>query len=70
MLAPLRVLAPRERILELEVRSGATLDDNLNLRVLKFAEWQAKAQSLEYRAIEQKLAERPQAQRPTKPTAD
>ena len=70
MLAPLRALVSRERILELEVRSGTTLDDNLNLRVLKFAEWQAKAQSPEYRAIEKKLADSPQAQRPAKPTAD
>ena len=47
-----------------------TLDANLNLRTLSFAEWQAKVQSPEYRAIEQKLPQRPQAQRLTKPTAD
>jgi hypothetical protein len=44
--------------------------DNRNLWVLKFAEWQAKAQSSEFRAIEKKLAERPKAQRPAEPTAD
>ena len=48
---------PRERILELEVRSGTTLDDNLNLRVLKFDEWQAKARSPEYRQLQQTLAQ-------------
>jgi hypothetical protein len=37
---------------------------------LKFAEWQAKAQSPEYRVIKKKLAARPQAQRPAKATAD
>ena len=36
-----------------------TLDANLKLRTLSFAEWQAKVKSPEYRAIEQKLAERP-----------
>lgn len=52
-------VAPAERILELEVRSATTLDANLKLRTLSFAEWQAKVQSPEYRAIEQKLTERP-----------
>ena len=47
-----------ERILELEVRSAMTLDANLQLRTLSFAEWQAKVKTPEYRAIEQKLAER------------
>ncbi len=58
----LAVLSPDERILELEVRSGTTLDANLKLRTLSFEEWQAKAKSPEYRVIEKKLAERPQAQ--------
>jgi hypothetical protein len=31
----------------------------LNLRTLSFAEWQGKAKSPAYRAIEQKLAARP-----------
>ena len=52
---PLAMLTPAERILELEVRSAMTLDANLKLRTLSFAEWQAKVQSPEYRAIEQKL---------------
>ena len=34
-----------------------TLDDNLNLRVLKFDEWQAKARSPEYRQLQQTLAQ-------------
>ena len=55
---PLAMLTPAERILELEVRSAKTLDANLNLRTLSFAEWQAKVQSPEYRAIEQKLPQR------------
>lgn len=55
---PLAMLNPAERILELEVRSGATLDTQLNLRTLKFDEWQAKLKSPEYRAIEAKLANR------------
>ena len=62
-------MTPDERILELEVRSGTTLDANLKLRTLSFEEWQAKAKSPEYRAIEKKLAERPQAQVFAKPTA-
>jgi WD40 repeat protein len=56
---PLAVLTPAERILELEVRSATTLDEQLNLRTLSFAEWQGKAKSPAYRAIEQKLAARP-----------
>ena len=66
---PLAMLPPAERILELEVRSAMTLDANLNLRTLSFAEWQAKVKSPEYRAIEKKLAERPQPQRLAKPNA-
>ena len=64
-----RCCPPAERILELEVRSAMTLDANLNLRTLSFAEWQAKVKSPEYRAIEKKLAERPQPQRLAKPNA-
>ncbi len=56
---PLNELQPVERILELEVRSGATLDEQLNLRTLTFHEWGAKVKSPEYRAIEQKLAALP-----------
>jgi WD40 repeat protein len=37
---PLAVLTPSERIRELEVRSGTTLDEAQNLRLLKFDEWQ------------------------------
>src|SRR5207249_3755176 len=33
---PLKELQPAERILELEVRSGTTLDEQLNLRTLTF----------------------------------
>ena len=55
---PLAMLTPAERILELEVRSAMTLDANLKLRTLSFAEWQAKVQSPEYRAVEQKLPQR------------
>ena len=66
----LAMLTPAERILELEVRSATTLDANLKLRTLSFAEWQAKVKSPEYRAIEKTLAERPQAQRFAKPNAD
>ncbi len=55
---PLAMLTPAERILELEVRSAMTLDANLKLRTLSFAEWQAKLKSPEYRAIEQKLPQR------------
>ena len=40
------------------VRSAMTLDANLKLRTLSFAEWQAKVQSPEYRAIEKKLPQR------------
>ena len=66
------MLNPAERILEIEVRSGATLDEQLNLRTLKFDEWQAKVTSAEYRAIEKKLADRtarptPQAENGVKP---
>ncbi len=35
---PLAMLTPAERILELEVRSAKTLDANLKLRTLSFAE--------------------------------
>ena len=45
------------------------MDANLKLRTLPFAEWQAKVKSPGYRAIEKKLAERPQAQVFVKPTA-
>ncbi|MEJ7590286.1 MAG: hypothetical protein WKF77_01945 [Planctomycetaceae bacterium] len=53
---PLMILNPAERIFEIEVRSGATLDDQLNLRTLRFDEWRGKVKSPEYRAIEKKLA--------------
>jgi len=53
---PLAALTPAERILELEVRSGATLNEQLNLRTLKFDEWQTKVKSTEYRTIQEKLA--------------
>jgi hypothetical protein len=33
-------LTPEQRILELEVRSGTTLDASQNLRTLKFDKWQ------------------------------
>lgn len=62
-------VAPAERILELEVRSATTLDANLQLRTLSFVEWQAKVKSPEYRAIEQKLAARPQVPGLMKPNA-
>lgn len=52
------MLTPAERILELEARGAMTLDANLKLRTLSFAEWQAKVKSPEYRALEQKLAAR------------
>jgi WD40 repeat protein/energy-coupling factor transporter ATP-binding protein EcfA2 len=55
---PLSELNPAERILELEVRSGMMLDQNWNLRVLKFDEWSAKAKSAEYLAIRRKLSAR------------
>ena len=55
----LAVLTPEERVVELEVRSGATLNTQLNLRTLTFDEWQARVKSAEYRTIEQKLAIRP-----------
>jgi hypothetical protein len=42
---PLAVLTPSERIRELEVRSGTTLDEAQNLRVLKFDEWQDRVKS-------------------------
>jgi hypothetical protein len=42
---PLAVLTPSERIRELEVRSGTTLDEAQNLRVLKFDEWQVRVKS-------------------------
>lgn len=49
------VLTPAERISELEVCSAMTLDANLKLPTLSFAEWQAKVKSPEYRAIEKHL---------------
>ena len=52
---PLIVLTPTERMLELEVRSGSTLNEQQNLRTLTFDEWQDKVKSAEYRAIEKKL---------------
>jgi hypothetical protein len=61
---PLAVLSPAERVLELEVRSSTTLDEQLNLRTLSFAEWQAKAKSPAYREIEKKLAARPARRTP------
>ena len=61
------MLIPDERILELEVRSAMTLDANLKLRTLSFAEWQAKVQSPEYRAIEKTLAARPTSGFPATP---
>ena len=57
MTDPLAALSPKERILELEVRSGTTLDSNLNLRTLGFAEWQAKIKSKEYQAIQQEVGQ-------------
>ena len=42
---PLAGLTPSERIRELEVRSGMTLDEAQNLRVLKFDEWQVRVKS-------------------------
>jgi WD40 repeat protein len=42
---PLAVLTPSERIRELEVRSGTTLDEAQNLRLLKFDEWQDRVKS-------------------------
>ena len=66
---PLAMLTAAERILELEVRSATTLDANLKLRTLSFAEWQAKVKSPEYRAIEKKIAAQPQTSRRTKPDA-
>jgi hypothetical protein len=50
--------------LELEVRSSTTLDEQLNLRTLSFAEWQAKAKSPAYREIEKKLDARPARRTP------
>jgi hypothetical protein len=60
----LAVLSPAERVLELEVRSSTTLDEQLNLRTLSFAEWQKKAKSPAYREIEKKLAARPARRTP------
>ena len=42
---PLAGLTPSERIRELEVRSGTTLDEAQNLRLLKFDEWQVRVKS-------------------------
>jgi hypothetical protein len=53
----LAVLTLAERILELQVRTATDLDQNLNLRTLKYDEWQAKIASPEYKAIEKKLAQ-------------
>ena len=61
---PLAVLSPAERILEFEVRHATTLDEQLNLRTLSFAEWQTKAKSPAYREIEKKLAARPARRTP------
>ena len=67
---PLSALVPHERILELEVRSGTTLNDNLTLRVLKVDEWNAKARSPKYRKLQQTLAQsRAKASR-TQPPAE
>lgn len=55
---PLAELTPTEPILELEVRSGTTLDASQNLRTLKFDEWQANARSAEYAEVKEKLAAR------------
>ena len=52
---PLADLSTAERILELEVRSGTTVDSSQNLRTLKFDEWQLKAKSAEYQALQNKL---------------
>lgn len=51
-------LTPEERLLELEVRTGSTLDQDLLRRQLTYSEWQAKAASSEYKAIQKKLAEK------------
>ena len=55
---PFQGLTPTERILELEVRSGTTLDASQKMRALSFAEWQAKARSAEYQTIVKKVAAR------------
>ena len=55
---PLGQLTPAERILELEVRSGTTLDALQNLQTMKVDEWQTKARSAEYAKVKEKLAAR------------
>ncbi len=66
---PLAMLTPDERILELEVRSVTTLDENLNLRVLKYDEWQAKIHSAEYRDLAARLEQAARDRAAGKPVA-
>ena len=70
---PLGMLTLDERILELEVRSGTTLDDNLKLRTLSFEDWRTKARSPEYRKLLPTLPTsrppRPAPSRPPQPGA-
>ena len=55
---PLSSLSPKQRICELEFRTGMTLDENQNLKTLKYDEWQARLKSDEYREITKKLGDR------------
>ena len=41
-----------------KVRSGTTLDASQNLRKLMFDKWQAKARSVEYAQVKEKLVAR------------
>ncbi len=54
---PLAALSPKERICELEFRTGMTLDENQNLRTLSFDEWQGRLKSEEYREITKKFGD-------------
>ena len=54
---PLSALTPKERICELEIRTGMTLDENQNLRTLSFDEWQGRLKSEEYREITKKFGD-------------
>jgi WD40 repeat protein len=66
----LAMLTPAERLLELKVRSGTTLDEQQNLQTLKCKEWIDLATSPEYQAIEQKLAARSAKPAPQAPAAN
>ena len=55
--SPYAPLSPDEQILELEVRSGTTLDSTKSIRSLKFDEWKSKSESPEYRTLRTKLGE-------------